>query len=237
MKQTALTLSCLVLLGSASLIGCKPKETEAGETTAAATTPAAETTAPATTEAAAPAATETAAGPAATFDLSSVPVSTANLGAFPYLSRLKGYETRYDSDSTGFDFDRTYVYDGKNIVPIEGKIVRRHYRPAESEKAASELMIQRNYENLVTSLGGVKVSSAKIPDDVLKKTGESEYEKHSGGMHNYQPVDTYVIRQKDKEVWVQVQTSSDHQYKLNVTERAAMPQQAGVVQATELKKN
>jgi hypothetical protein len=235
MKQTFLSLACLALFGSAALVGCKAKTAETSEAAETPTTPATttETAAPAATEAT-PAATETA---AATFDLSAVPVSTANLGAFPYLSRLKGYETRYDSDSTGFDFDRTYVFDGKNIIPVEGKIVRRSFRPADSEKPASELMIQRNYENLVKSLGGVKVSSATIPDETLKQTGEQEYEKHSGGMHNYQPVDTYVIRQKDKEVWVQVQTSSDNRYKLNVTERAAMPQQAGVVGATELKKN
>ncbi|UOQ54607.1 hypothetical protein [Hymenobacter cellulosivorans] len=234
MKRTLLSVACLTVAGSIALVGCKAKTAEASETTATTETPAAPASTGTPEAAPAP---ETTTEATATFDLNSVPVSSANLGAWPYLSRLKGYETRYDSDSSGFDFDRTYVFDGKNIIPIEGKIVRRSYRPIDSEKPASELMIQRNYENLVKELGGVKVSSAKIPDETLKKMGESEYEKHSGGMHNYQPVDTYVIRQKDKEVWVQVQTSGDHQYKLNVTERAAMPQQAGVVGAVELKKN
>ncbi|TGE26213.1 hypothetical protein [Hymenobacter metallicola] len=237
MKQTILSVACLAALGSAALVGCKAKTAEASETTEAPVTTTTEA-APAAAPAAATATEETAAtGTTATFDLNSVPVSSANLGTWPYLSRLKGYEIRYDSDSTGFDFDRTYVYDGKNIIPVEGKIVRRSFRPADSEKAASELMIQRNYENLLKDLGAVKVSGVEIPEETIKKIGESEYRKHSGGLSIYGPVDTYVIRQKDKEVWVQVQTSSDNQYKLNVTERAAMSQQAGVVGATELKKN
>ncbi|MCB2378893.1 hypothetical protein LGH70_14925 [Hymenobacter sp. BT635] len=236
MKQTILSIASLTFFGSVALLGCKAKTAETTQTAAAPAATATATAAPAPQAAPATAATA-AAAPDATFDLNSVPVSAANLGAFPYLSPLKGYETRYDSDSVGFDFDRTYVYDGKNIIPVEGKIVRRTYRPADSEKAASELMVQRNYENLIKNLGGVKVSADKIPDETLKKMGETEYNKHSGGLSVYGPVDTYVIRQKDKEVWVQVQTASDNQYKLNVTERAAMPQQAAVVGAADLKKN
>ncbi|UOQ73848.1 hypothetical protein [Hymenobacter cellulosilyticus] len=232
MKRTILSVACLTLAGSVALFGCKAKTAEADATDAAATT---ETTATAPTETTAAAPTEAAATTAAgTFDINTVPVTSANLGTWPYLSALKGYKTNYDSDSVGFDFDRAYVYDGKNIVAVEGKIVSRRFRPADSDKPASELMMQRNYENLVKSLGGTKVFSGEVPEDAIKKIGETEYLKHDNDITR--AADTYVIRQKDKEVWVQVQpTGSD--YVLNVIEKAAMPQQAGVVGATELKKN
>ena len=135
----------------------------------------------------------------------------------------------------GYDFERSYVFDGKNLVPVEGKVVRRAFRPLDSKKTASVLMVQRNYEELIKGLGGVKVSSGKVPDEVVK-AGGPEYDKHTGGIRGYMETDTYVIRQKDKEVWVQVMGDETNTL-LNVTERAAMPQQAGILKADELKKN
>lgn len=236
MKRTILSVACLTVAGSVALIGCKAKTAETDTTAATTTTETTAEASPATTETApaseAPAATAT----AGTFDINSVPVTSANLGTWPYLSALKGYKIGYDSDSTGFDFDRAYIYDGKKIIAVEGKIVTRNFRPVDSDKAASEVMMQRNYENLVTSLGGVKVASGPITEEVVNAFGEQEYNKHDNHISVYSPVDTYVIRQKDKEVWVQVQPNGKN-YQLNVIEKAAMPQQAGVVGATELKKN
>ncbi|MFD1470123.1 hypothetical protein ACFQ48_17980 [Hymenobacter caeli] len=228
-----LTFSSVVLAGLLAACGSK-KTSDVTTTTTAADAPAATApAAPAETPAAAPA---TAAAPAATFDINTVPISAANLGGFPYLSKLPGYKINVSSDSVAFDFDRTYVYDGKGIVPVEGRVLRREYIPVNADKKTSDLMIQRNYENLVKSLGGVQVSSAALPVEPVDKMGREEFNKHSGGIDPGNQVDTYVIRQKDKEVWVQVSPDGYH-YKLNVTERAAMPQQATTVPAAELKKN
>ena len=221
----------------ASLLGllaaCGTKKTEdTTTTTTTAPSAAATPTAPAET----PAATAAAPAPAATFDLSSVPVSTANLGGFPYLSKLPNYHVNTSSDSIAFDFDRTYVYDGKHILPVEGRVLRREYAPADAQKQTSVLMIQRNYGDLVKSLGGVQVSSGELPGDVVEAFGRPEYDKHNGNINPGRQVDTYVIRQKDKEVWVQVAPDGYH-YQLNVTEKAAMPQQATTLPAAELKKN
>lgn len=225
-------------LGLAGLLGaCSTKKT-ADETTMTTTAPVAATTTPAANEPAAtePAAATTTAVPA-TFDINSVPISTANLGAFPYVSKLPGYHINYASDSVAFDFDRSYVYDGKALVPVEGRVLRCEYRPVDSKKLTSNLMVQRNYENLIKSLGGVQVSTGKLPDAAVKQVGNEEYDKHAVGLgSNYRDIDTYVIRQKDKEVWVQV-SPGDDRYQLNVTEKAAMPQQATTVPAAELKKN
>jgi hypothetical protein len=237
MKQTSpLVASALLLAGVLSSCGSKDKA--AGES-ATATVETTETTAPApaSAEPAAVLASEApATTPAATFDINTVPVTDANLGTFPYLSALKGYQTKYSSDSVGFDFDRAYFFDGKNIIAVEGKMVSRTFRPVDSDKPASELMMQRNYENLIKSLGGVKVHSGIINEEAIKKLGEQEYDKHNGSVSTYRPTDTYVIRQKDKEVWIQVQPD-DEKYNLDIVEKAAMPQQASVVGATELKKN
>lgn len=224
----------LALAGGLSACGSKDKSAEQAAPPAATATPPTET-------AATPAApvTETPAAPAAadaTFDLSAVPVSTAALGRFPYLGRLQGYKLNVPSDSVDFEFDRNYIYDGKNIVPVEGRVLRRSYIVANDQKKTSVLMMQRNYENLVKSLGGVKVWSGELPNEAVEKLGSAEFHKHNGNIDPNNQVDTYVIRQKDKEIWVQLRPD-DYRYYLNVIERAAMPQRVSALKADELKKN
>ncbi|WP_310392066.1 hypothetical protein [Hymenobacter sp.] len=237
MSQISRSLfGALALAGGLSACGGQDKTPEqTAQATAAA---------PVATEAAPPpaAGSETppaAAAPGAAFDLSAIPVSSANLGRFPYLGALKGYGFNVPSDSIGYDFERSYIYDGKNLVAVEGKVVRRAYLAADEKAKASNLMISRNYEDLVKGLGGVKVSTGRVPGEAVEKVGREEYEKHDGQLdRSDDDIDTYVIRQKDKEVWVQVMPYIEGKYyQLNVTERAAMPQQAGLVKADELKKN
>ena len=226
-------LLALAFAGSLTACGSKDKATEqTAETTATVSeTPAAAPAASAPTAAADTAKT-------ATFDINAVPVTSAALGSFPYLSPLKGYSVN-TSNSEEFDFERSYVYDGKNLVPVEGKVSQRLIDVNSGEKKASELMIQRNYEDLLKTLGATKVHSGKVAQAAIDKIGQDEAYKHGKWVLSPdQATDTYVIRQKNKEVWVQVTPlGSDGNYAINVTERAAMPQQATIMKADELKKN
>lgn len=223
----------LALFNGLSACGSKDKTTEqTAEVAAPAATPPTETT-PATSAAATPTAT---AEPTATFDLSTVPESSVDLGPFPYLASLPGYEVN-TSNSTSFDFERSYIYDGKNIIAVEGKVSRRLFQPKDRDKMSSALMVQRNYEELFKQIGAVKVSDTLVPREAIEKIGSDNYYKYSGGIGgDNSPAYTYVLRQKGKEIWLQMEVSSE-QYRLNVTERAAMAQQATLLKADELKKN
>lgn len=238
MKHTFRLVASALAIGS-MLASCSSKEDTATEQTA--NTTASETTAPAAsaptpTPEANPTETPETASTTSSFDINKIPVSSANLGQFPYFGPLKGYKSRYDSDSVAYEFDRSYLFDGQALASVEGRVLRRRYRPVDKQKQASDLMIRRNYENLITGLGGVKVFSGEIPSEAIRKVGNSAAEK--GGISGYSgEYDIYVIRQKDKEVWVQVQKPGIDEYFLNVTEKAAMPQQVSVIPATELKKN
>ena len=116
--------------------------------------------------------------------------------------------------------------------------MHRAFYPAKGQQPASELMIRRNYENLMKGLGAVKMAGDKVPSEAFEKMGQAEYEKHGGSnlTGTSRQVDTYVIRQKDKEIWAQVFINSDF-YILDIAEKAAMPQQATMLKADELKKN
>ena len=235
MLQTSRHLFVALALASGlSACGSKDKTTEQTAEAAAPAAPAPTETTP-TTSAATAAVADTA--KAATFDIYTVPVTSAELGSFPYLSPLKGYSVN-TSNSEEFDFERSYVYDGTNLVPVEGKVSQRLIDVNSDEKKASELMIQRNYEDLLKTLGATKVHSGKVAQAALDKVGSDEAYKHGKWvLSTDHTTDTYVIRQKNKEVWVQVTPlGSDGNYAVNVTERAAMPQQATIMKADELKK-
>jgi len=239
-SRTSLLAALTLALAAGSLAACDRKaKDQAAEASQTSQTSPAPTAAVATTPAA-PAAEATAAtttAPAtATFDINSVPVSSAALGRFPYLSKLPGYKLNTSSDSIDFAFDRYYVYDGKQLLPVEGHVLRREYIVIDSKKRTSDLMIQRNYENLIKSLGGALINSGTISSEAKEKIGTEEYRKHNTDPGSSDQVNSYVIRQKDKEVWVQVKTDNYH-INLDVVEKAAMPQQAKVMAADELKKN
>ena len=224
-------LAALLLTGGFSACGNKDQAAEQTKvSTAGSGTPTpvpAAGVAATTPDAATPA-------PDATFDLSAVPVSAVNMGTFPYLGKLPGYHLNVPSDSVDYEFDRLYVYDGKQMLPVEGHVLRREYVAVNDQKQTSELMMERNYDNLVKSLGGVKVWAGDTPSEAADKVGD-DYRKYHG-LNTGKQTDTYLIRQKDKEVWVQLQP--DHyNYTLNVVERAAMPQKLTVTPAAELKKN
>ncbi len=235
MHQTPrLLLSGLAL--AAGLGACGRKDQVAGQagqpTTATAATPGAAATAPSETPPAAGAA------PAA-FDVSTVPVSTAKLGRFPYIAGLKGTSLN-TNNSKEFDFERAYVYDGKTLLAIEGKVSRRLFdadRSGENPKKLSELAIDRNYENLLKELGAVKVWTGIIPKEAVDKIGNDEFYKHEGfGTDMNNASDTYLIRQKDKEIWVQLNSQSEGDYGIDVVEKAVMPTLTTVMPAADLKK-
>ena len=233
MTTTPRFLLALALTGSLTACGSKDKATEQSTETTAAVSE---------TSAAAPAASAPAAvadtAKAAAFDVNTVPVTSAELGSFPYLSPLKGYSVN-TPNSEEFDFERSYVYDGKTLVPVEGKVSQRLFDVDSGEKKASELMIQRNYEDLLKALGATKVHSGKVAQAAMDKIGQDEAYKHGKWvLSTDHATDTYVIHQKNKEIWAQVSPlGGDGNYAITVTERAAMPQQATIMKADELKKN
>lgn len=227
-QNPRLLFAALALAGGLNACGHKDPNAEQASQPATTATPVA--TAPEETP---PAATPT---PAAAFDVSTVPVSTAALGAFPHVAGLKSFELN-TTNSKDFDFERAYVYDGTALRTIEGKVSRRLFevdRSSEVGKKMSELLIDRNLDNQLKALGAVKVWTGIIPKDTIEKIGGNTVFYQHSGCGNDSEGDTYLIRQKDKQIWVQTSTSADS-YRIDVVEKAELPQLTTVLKAEELK--
>ena len=159
----------------ALIAGCSSASDDAQNTQALANAPAAESAGNAVSEnAAAPA--EAVAPKVDGFDPASVPVSNAQLGAFPFFGLLDGYvpvnKQTYTStwsleNQKDAGFDRYEFFDGTKVVPVEGRL-----RTVEAiGKGASWLQAARNYAQLVKDAGGVTVyegSGQEMVDRKLK---------------------------------------------------------------------
>jgi outer membrane protein OmpA-like peptidoglycan-associated protein len=209
--------------------------------------PAATATPVATAETAPPAATAPAAPAApAGFDPSTAPVVTPTLGAWPYFTLLDNYHKGSIKDREvrseevkdlmkDAAFDRYEFFDGVKIIPVEGRLVT--IKAVGS--GASFFQVQKTYEKLIHDWGGVTVwegNMQKFKDSKL----EFDERRHRGRYNMYpsEKAGVYMVRTPDKEIWVEpYQIYDDHEnYWLTIVEKKALPMQASVLPAAEMKK-
>lgn len=163
----------------------------------------------ATSENSTPAAPEAAAPVAKTFDLNAIPVSDKPLGAFPYFELPEGYYN-YNKNKI-VDYDVAYFWVGDHFEKPEGKIFYDYIRAKEG-KSYSDLELTRNLDAVITGVGGVKISEAKVPQDsAYNNIPQNNRLKYSNGYGflGYEPTSTYLIRRADKNIWIQFTSSDD----------------------------
>jgi OmpA-OmpF porin, OOP family len=237
-----LRLFCLSSMGALCLAACDrgagsvSPEASTGPAAAPATEAAPAPTAP-------PATAEATPPPAAEFDPASVPESTAVLPPFPFFKALEGLTTTFTESERNINFDRTHMIAGNKVVAIEGRIARDRFRLAGGEERQyTAIEFQRNYENAIRDLGGVRISQSQYTKEVLDafggfyKVGEHFHgacQDDIYGCENH----TYLIRQAGKEYWILVSSGGDPLHgNVTVLEREGMKQSLGFLDASAMKK-
>ena len=173
------------------------------------------------------------------FDISRVPVANQQLGKFPYVSLIEGYQrSKHSSTPLGsnkdVDFDRYELFDGTKIITVEGRL-----STIEAEgQGASAFQIFKTYESLITGLGGVKVSEGK-GEQVDKLKLEFSDERHRFPVYSGDQMGVYAIRMPDKEVWLEAyvrQHGKKGTYFLTVVEKKALDVKASLLPAEQMKR-
>ncbi len=173
----------------------------------------------------------------AVFDLDKVPLSDAQLGAFPYFNLPEGYALR-NSDKPK-DFERFPFWVGDHYEWAEGKLFYSMI-DAKEGKEFSKLEVSRNLDNLIKQAGGVKVFEGKIPSDSTHKLNEDHnditvaYVDGFGDFFN-NPVSEYVIHRTDKTIWIHLCLGM-YNGSISILETKAFEQTATMIPADELKK-
>ncbi|MBP3983899.1 OmpA family protein [Pseudoxanthomonas helianthi] len=219
MKNTART--ALALAALLALAACKPHDEPASQSATEPTTPAATDNA--------------ATGPKTqSFDISSIPVSTVALGDFPYLALPTGY-TSEGRNHVSKDFARFPFWIKGEPRWVEGKFYGAEFVPAEGREM-SEFEVKKNFEALITQMGGQKISEEKIPNETVEGWGDEIAQGFNGALGDVynEPATTYVVRRNDGNIWVHLVTNSAQGWYL-VGQEKAFAQTAQLIPASQLK--
>lgn len=173
------------------------------------------------------------------FDIAQVPVVNPQLGKFPYVSLIEGYQrSKHSSTSLGsnkdVNFDRYEFFDGTQIIPVEGRLSTIE---AEGE-GASAYQVLKTYESLFTGLGGVKVFEGK-GERMDKLNLEFSDERHRLPVYGGDQMGVYVIRMPDKEIWLEAyvrEHGKEGTYFLTVVEKKGLEVKASLLPAEEMKR-
>lgn len=232
-QYAARALPLLCLLSSVLWLSACNREAPA-DTATPAPTAAPAPAAPAAPEPAAPAA-----APAADFDPTSVPESTAALPPFPFFKIPDGLASTFDEKDKHVNFERHYFIAGARAVPVEGKLFHDRFNLDGDGRKYSDIEFRRNYENAIQALGGRKINTTGYTYEVMEAAGGRdalEKVNHAAGMNPDSPHDIYLIRQSGKEWWIDVSTGAFplHGYVV-VLEKAGMTQSLGFLDAAAMK--
>jgi len=171
------------------------------------------------------------------FAVTDVPVSEVALGEFPYLRLPSGYVF---ADEARSDFDRIAFWTGDRLEWVEGRVYSAAVR---GDKAAGKtfalLEYRRNMRAAIEQAGGQRIAEGQWPRplrDELKATDPDLGVRYNGGLGDIwnEPVETYVIRRPDRQVWLQV-TGYRHGGNLLMAETTPLEITAGLLEAEALK--
>ena len=129
-------------------------------------------------------------------DLSKVPFSEKELGAFPIfnppadLTPLNKPLTR--------DFDRLFFPTQKGMIPIEGKVYKA-FITSPTGKEWSLPFFEKSYKDLITAAGGVLIFQGKVPQKELDRIkDQATYFGEEGSIdYTNNVVKVYAIRRKE----------------------------------------
>ena len=125
----------------------------------------------------------------------------------PYFTRMPGF---YIHDSGDKEFDSYTFFDGKKLVPVEGKLYRTVYWLKENvTNKPSELQIRRNFMTAVKNQGGSVLYDGAT--DLFQ-------DNRSGAM-----ILTARIGKQGKELWLEIWPTED-EYTITLVEKELMRQ-------------
>lgn len=112
------------------------------------------------------------------FSIESLPVSSVDLGDFPFFTAPK--DAKYINNVTPKDFDFIVFGTTNDLFEVEGKTFRAWIHP-ESGKEISSRYLFKSYEDAILKAGGVKIFEGNLEGDRLEKYDQLVTYKGSDG--------------------------------------------------------
>lgn len=179
--------------------------------------------------------TEALPGNDADFDIQSIPVSTADIGVFPFFTAPEGSE--YINRVKPLDFDFMVFVTPGNVYEVEGKTFRAHVHPdRKSDKQISGRYLIKSYEDAIAKAGGVKVFEGKLTGQRKDKYVElCTYAGSNGSIDIWNnEIATYVIRRNDGNIYIALDKGRTDATSIQIVQEAPFEQTIQPVTADEI---
>ena len=244
-SKTRLTHLMYIGIVATSLTACSNSEKKEGSTpdTTITTSSSTTTTSPAQDAAAATGSTEV----YKEFDWSTVPISTADIGAFPYISAPSGFyvgeKDSYDESKTGAstiqDFNKLFIFTGTDFYNAEGKVGILKFRMKGDNVEWNQYKFDTSVEKYLASIGAKQIAKLKLTDaqeKFLNKDDELAIHKHLVGDPYNVPVRFYALNHAKGKIMFQV-FSNTAEGDIGVVELAGFEQTIKAPTAAQMKKD
>ncbi|RYD93757.1 MAG: hypothetical protein EOP54_18665 [Sphingobacteriales bacterium] len=165
----------------------------------------------------------------AAFDINKIPVSDKDLGTFPYFAPPEKYAYNYNKEASLRDIkevDTEYFAINGKLIAQEGKSYKINIdKPSSEGTKFSSDEVLKYYKDTIAALGGVQVNDTEIAQAEYDRVGEKVLiDQHYGYTLDQNLLDrikTFVIRTKDKVVWVQLCLLDQESGRIAVLEQPA----------------
>jgi outer membrane protein OmpA-like peptidoglycan-associated protein len=172
------------------------------------------------------------------FDINSVPVSDKELGEFPFFSLPEGVEEQNKAIKRSFDM-LFFPIDGV-MTPIEGKVWKSNIVKArKSEESWSLPYFLKSYDEIITSVGGVKIFDARVAKDELDRVKEQATYFGEEGSIDYwnDPVRVYLIRRANgDDIYIQISGNTSSGY-VQILQKAPLKQTITLLKSDQIQKD
>ncbi|MBE7176344.1 MAG: hypothetical protein INR69_08085 [Mucilaginibacter polytrichastri] len=175
----------------------------------------------------------TASTPAVSNDVNidDIPVSEKDPGVFPYLQPPADYCYGYCNNWKGTIRPEDVKENDSEYFAVDGKLVKKTGKTykatleknrAKDDKRFESAFVEDSYSATIGELGGVQVNEKTIPKEEIRRVGDEELiDKKYGHSIDYNLLDrvkTYVIRTKEKEIWIQFCLMNEESGRITILE-------------------
>ena len=157
--------------------------------------------------AAAPPAVARAQDGASRMGVTAAPMTTAPLAPFPYLS----WPSEFAPQNTPVvrSLGHFPFWTGKALHDVEGQTFLVTLVSAGGGDF-NEYLIKKVIQTQLTGAGAVRITASRVPSQVLQSIPEVDRQSLEAGMGDpyNSPVETWLIRRPDREIWIQYNDNS-----------------------------
>lgn len=168
-----------------------------------------------------------------TFDINSIPVSSQDVGDFPFFTLPKGLKNQNKPLQKNFDVC-FFPIDG-TMTPFEGKLYKTNV-VAENGEEFSKRYFEKSLEDYLTGIGAVKVYDGEITTEEYQRYNKQDPNKGGEGDMGYsgEQIKLFVLRTQDKgNIYIQF-SANNASGKLNILQEEAMTQTITKVTSEEI---